>query len=175
MIGQSTRFIFAVIATGLSFAAWSQSTTPNPPPPPPPAEPKPFISSGELADLLSKADAARQAGNTTPNTALLRLAPYTANLEYRSVIGSASLHEKEAELFVVLDGAGTLVLGGKLVNESRRDASNLSGTAIDGGTSRAVSKGDMFIVPENVAHWFSSVDSKLAVMTLHIPRFTASP
>jgi len=170
MFVRNASLMFVVLAASCSTQAWAQAANPAPPPPPPSTEPKPFISSAELAQLLAKADAARQAGNTFPHTALLRLAPYTANLEYRTAVGPASVHEKEAELFVVLDGSGTLVLGGKLVNESRRDPNNLSGTATEGGTSRTVSKGDMFIVPENVAHWFSSVDGKLAVMTLHIPR-----
>ena len=174
MFNRSSSLIFVMCVLVLNSVSWAQSPPPKAPPPPP-AEPKPFISSKEVAELLAKGEAAHQAGQVMPNTALLRMAPYTANLEYRNSIGTASTHEKEAELFVVIEGSGTLVLGGKLTNESRRDANNLTGTGIDGGTSRTVVKGDMFIVPENTAHWFSTIDGKLAVMTMHLPRVGNAP
>ncbi len=47
-------------------------------------------------------------------------------------MGPAAVHEKEAELFYVIDGSATLITGGKLVNEKRTNAENLTGTAIEG-------------------------------------------
>lgn len=175
MFNRSMSLIFVMCAFGFNVATWAQNAPTKPTPPPPPAEPKPFISSKELSELLAKGDALHQAGQAMANTALLRQAPYTANLEYKTSVGTASTHEKEAELFVVIEGSGTLVLGGKLLNESRRDANNLTGTGIEGGNSRVVTKGDMFIVPENTAHWFSTIEGKLAVMTLHLPRVSNTP
>jgi mannose-6-phosphate isomerase-like protein (cupin superfamily) len=70
----------------------------------------------------------------------------------------------------VIDGSGTLVTGGKLVGETRTNADNLSGTAIEGGQTQAVSKGDFFIVPENTPHWFSKINGALVLMSLHVPR-----
>src|SRR5712664_4091101 len=45
---------------------------------------------------------------------IVRLAPYNANLEYRvaGVNAPASMHEREAEMFYVVEGSGTLVTGG---------------------------------------------------------------
>jgi len=76
-------------------------------------------------------------------------------------------------MFFVIDGSGTLVTGGKLVGETRTNAENLSGTAIDGGASRNVAKGDYFIVPENTPHWFSKINGTLVLMSLHVPRTAA--
>jgi len=45
-------------------------------------------------------------------------------------------------LFYVIDGAGTLVTGGKLIDEKRTNAENLSGSGIEGGVSKRVAKGD---------------------------------
>ena len=42
---------------------------------------------------------------------LLQLSPYNVNLEYRVGVANAALHENEAELFYVIDGAGTMVTG----------------------------------------------------------------
>ena len=61
----------------------------------------------------------------TGNGNLIRLAPYNVNMELRKMGQAASVHETEAELFYVIDGAGTLVTGGKLMEERRTNAENL--------------------------------------------------
>ena len=131
---------------------------------------KTFASSSDVAALLAKAKSERKQDQPLVAQPILRLAPYNANLEYRAAVGPAAVHEKEAELFYVIDGSGTLVTGGKLVKESRTNADNLSGTAIEGGTSQAVVKGDFIIVPENTPHWFSAINGQLVLMSLHVPR-----
>jgi quercetin dioxygenase-like cupin family protein len=80
------------------------------------------------------------------------------------------VHEREAEIFYVIDGSATLVTGGKLVKESRTNAENLTGTGIEGGTPQAVAKGDFVIVPENTPHWFSAINGTITLMSLHVPR-----
>ena len=83
---------------------------------------------------------------------------------------AASVHETEAELFYVLDGAGTLVTGGKLKEEKRTNAENLTGSGIEGGVSKKVSKGDWIMVPAGVPHQYPSVDAGgLTLMSLHLP------
>jgi mannose-6-phosphate isomerase-like protein (cupin superfamily) len=89
-------------------------------------------------------------------------------------VANAAVHEKEAELFYVVDGAGTLVTGGKLTAESRTNAENLSGSGIEGGKSQRVSKGDFIMVPENTPHWFSAIEGTLTLMSIHLPR-TGAP
>ncbi len=130
-----------------------------------------FKSAADVAAMMAKA----KAQNNTKAQALisqsiLNLAPYKANLEYRSAVAAASVHEKEAEFFYVIDGTATMITGGKLVGESRTNAENLTGTAIEGGNSQAVAKGDFIVVPENTPHWFSEIKSTLVLMSLHVPR-----
>ena len=88
--------------------------------------------------IVTAADVAAR----TANGNLIRLAPYNINLEIRNMGQTASVHETEAEMFYVIEGAGTLVTGGKLVEERRTNAENLTGSSIEGGISRRVSKGD---------------------------------
>ena len=73
-------------------------------------------------------------------------------------------------MFYVIDGSGTLMTGGKLVNEKRTNDANLTGTAIEGGKSQPVGKGDFFIVPEKTPHWFSEIKGTLILMSFHVPR-----
>src|SRR5271169_6393565 len=112
-----------------------------------PAPPtKTFTSATEVAALLAKAKAEHKDGQPTVIENILRLAPYSANLEYRTGVGPAAVHEKEAEMFYVLEGSATLTTGGKLTEEKRTNAENLTGTGIEGGNAQAVAKGDVVIV-----------------------------
>ena len=125
-----------------------------------------IVTASELASLVAGTPKDRN-GNAT----FIRLAPYNVNMEHRIMGQAASVHETEAELFYVVDGAGTLVTGGKLKEEKRTNAENLSGSAIEGGVSKKVSKGDWIMVPAGVPHQFPSVDAGgLTLMSLHLPK-----
>jgi hypothetical protein len=89
-----------------------------------------FTSAADVEAMIAKAKNERKPDQANFNQPLLRLAPYAVNLEYRveGIDTPATVHEKEAELIYVVDGAGTLTTGGKLVGEKRTNASNLSGT-----------------------------------------------
>ena len=130
---------------------------------------KTYASSADVQAMIAKAKSERKDQPLIAQR-ILQLAPYSANLEYRASVGPAAVHEKEAELFYVIDGGGVLVTGGKLVNEKRANAENLNGTAIEGGMTRKIAKGDFAIVPENTPHWFSQIDGVLVLMSLHVPR-----
>ena len=80
------------------------------------------------------------------------------------------MHEAEAEVFYVVEGSATLTTGGTLRNEKRSNPTNLSGVGIDGGSSRRISKGDFFLVPENTPHQFTGAADALILMSLHVPR-----
>ena len=131
---------------------------------------KTFSSSADVAALAAKAKSERKEGQPVVAERILQLSPYSANLEYRASVGPAAVHEREAEIFYVIDGSATLVTGGKLVKESRTNPENLTGTGIEGGTSQAVAKGDFVIVPENTPHWFSAINGTITLMSLHVPR-----
>ena len=124
----------AILITLLAAAAASQSMAQTAAPP----APKTFSSSSDVMDLIAKAKTDKKDGQPTVVETILQSAPYRANLEYRTLVGPAAVHEKEAELFYVIDGKGTMVTGGKLAGETRTNAENLSGTGIEGGTIKAV-------------------------------------
>jgi len=136
-----------------------------------PQAPITYKSAADVAAMISKAKMQNDAkAQATISQRILQLAPYNVNLEYRGSVGPASIHMKEAEMFYVIDGSGTLIIGGKLVNQTQTNADNLSGTGIEGGTPQAVAKGDFIIVPENTGHWFSEIKSTLVLMSFHVPR-----
>lgn len=133
---------------------------------------KTFTSAADVETMIAKAKNERKSDQPNFIQPLLKLAPYTANLEYR-VEGTdtpATVHEKEAELIYVVDGAGTFTTGGKLAGEKRTNANNLSGTAVEGGSPRRISKGDYVFVPEKTPHSFTKTEGRLVIMSIHVPR-----
>jgi len=137
-----------------------------------------FAGSADVTAMIAKAKAERKPDQANFVQPIVQLAPYTANLEYRAagVNAPASVHEREAEMFFVVEGAGTLVTGGTLRDEKRTNAENLTGSAIEGGTPRRVAKGDWVMVPEKTPHWFTQIDGALVLMSIHLPHaVTATP
>jgi mannose-6-phosphate isomerase-like protein (cupin superfamily) len=136
--------------------------------------PQLFMSAADVSALIAKARNDRKPDQANFVQPIVRLAPFTANLEYRvaGVNANASVHFRDAELFYVVEGSGTLVTGGKLRDERQTNADNLTGSAIDGGTRRRLAKGDYVMVPENTPHWFGEIDGTLVLMSIHLPRST---
>lgn len=135
-----------------------------------PAPAQTFRTSRDIMGLIDKAKADRKGDAPMVAEPILLLAPYRAQLEYRPATAPAALHEKDAELMVVLQGEGNIVTGGKLVNEKRTNANNLSGTSIDGGDAHVVVVGDMIIVPANTPHQvIPGGGAPIVLMTMHVP------
>jgi mannose-6-phosphate isomerase-like protein (cupin superfamily) len=87
-------------------------------------------------------------------------------LRPKSVKQEANLHHtKVTEVYQILDGAGTLVTGGKLINaHPTANGGGEQGTGIQDGVSRRVSKGDVIIIPGYTPHWFSNIESDLTYL-----------
>jgi mannose-6-phosphate isomerase-like protein (cupin superfamily) len=83
----------------------------------------------------------------------------------RSMPGDAIAHEtRTAEVYYILDGAGTLVTGGTIADpkpppDGRRAGPR--GDRIDGGLSRRVSAGGIIVIPGRTPHWWSNLESDI--------------
>jgi mannose-6-phosphate isomerase-like protein (cupin superfamily) len=128
-----------------------------------------MVSAADVTAMIAKAKSERKDNQALLAQSMIQLAPYNVSLEYRAAVANAAVHETEAELFYVVDGSATLVTGGKLTNESRTNAANLTGKGIEGGVTRKVAKGDFIMVPEGTPHWFSAIDGTVVLMSLHLP------
>ena len=162
--------VAGIVAVAVSSLLSAQAPAPQAQPP------KLFTSAADLAAMVANAKKERKPDQANFLQPILQLAPYNANLEYRvaGINATASVHEREAEMFLVVEGSGTLVTGGTLHDERRTNAENLSGSGIDGGTRRRVAKGDYILVPEGTPHWFGEIDGALVLMSIHLPRSAAA-
>jgi mannose-6-phosphate isomerase-like protein (cupin superfamily) len=158
------------IVTVVSVAAMAMAQQPNPQRTQQPD--KTFTSAAEVDAMIAKAKSERKPDQANFLQQLLRLPPYSVNLEYRveGVDTPATVHETEAEMIFVVDGAATFTTGGKLAGEKRTNPTNLSGTGVEGGTARRIAKGDYIFVPENTPHAFTKAEGRLVIMSVHVPR-----
>jgi mannose-6-phosphate isomerase-like protein (cupin superfamily) len=87
------------------------------------------------------------------------------------------VNDRTTSIFLVLDGAGTLVTGGKLANPTPLSSgdpdlklvgSGSRGSGIKNGQSRRISKGDVVIIPAGVPHGFSAIDKSITYEVVRV-------
>ena len=82
---------------------------------------------------------------------------------------SALVHDYVTEIYQIMDGSGTLVTGGMLMDPKESDLTRLnagmSHTGMHhGGESRKVKPHDVIIVPAGMAHRFSELDGPITYL-----------
>ena len=129
-----------------------------------------IVSAGQVEQIRQSARAA-QADRPSSSKPIISAQPYVLNLEHRAGKAPASVHTGEAELIMVLDGAGTITTGGSLVDAVPGANGNISGKDITGGTAQHLAKGDMLMVPQGTAHMMvPDAGGAFVLATLHMPR-----
>jgi mannose-6-phosphate isomerase-like protein (cupin superfamily) len=133
---------------------------------------KGFSSAADVQAMIEKAKNERKPDQPNFIQPILQAAPYNVNLEYRvqGIDTNPNIHDVEAEMVYVVDGAGVLTIGGKLKDERRTNDKNRTGSKLEGGTPRRIAKGDYILIPENTAHSFTQVEGRLVIMSVHVPR-----
>ena len=151
----------AILAAAWAGPTWAQA---------PALDLKPFASSADIQALIANARKIRKPDQALVAQPVVSSAPYKMNLEYRTAVGPAAVHETEGEVFYVVGGTGTMVTGGKLTGEKRTNPTNLSGAGIEAGAARSVAAGDVIFVPSKTPHWFSTINGELILLSLHVPQ-----
>jgi glc operon protein GlcG len=84
---------------------------------------------------------------------------YMVHASHRDKPGLAEIHTLDTDIVYVLEGTATFVTGGTAVDPKTIAPNEIRGSAIDGGESRKLVKGDVIVVPHGVPHWFKEVSS----------------
>ena len=135
------------------------------------APPRVFVSPAEVAQIMAKAEAGPKDGTQLPAAArqLVSWGPLNGNLIYRSAPTTLYFaNEDYAEFYVILEGDGTMNVGGTMTNP-KRTGYRLESPALQGGVAYKVTKGAMLMVPPGTAHRVTEVRGRLVYMSMHIP------
>jgi mannose-6-phosphate isomerase-like protein (cupin superfamily) len=82
-------------------------------------------------------------------------------MAHRTGPGMVEVHDKETDTIYVVDGSATIVTGGRMLGGSVTAPGQQRGADIAGGESRALTKGDVMVIPAGIPHWFKEVPSAI--------------
>jgi mannose-6-phosphate isomerase-like protein (cupin superfamily) len=98
---------------------------------------------------------------------------------------SVAEHDLVSEVYYVLDGSATLVLGPDIVNRQRRPATQLTvrefngpgnnGSDIRNGVAHQINAGDVVVIPAGTGHWFTKIDDHIDYLMVRIDPDKATP
>src|ERR1700730_2585057 len=98
---------------------------------------------------------------------------------------SVAEHDLVSEVYYIMSGSGTLVLGPDIANMKRRpaDAETVrlfngpgnNGSTIRNGKTYNLKAGDMVVIPAGTGHWFTKIEDHLNYVMVRIDPDTARP
>jgi mannose-6-phosphate isomerase-like protein (cupin superfamily) len=89
---------------------------------------------------------------------------------HREVNGQVEMHDKETDVLYIVDGEATFAWGGKMVGGKVSAQDQWLGTDITGGQTQRVSKGDVFVVPAGIPHWFKEVPKSVSYFVVKVKK-----
>jgi quercetin dioxygenase-like cupin family protein len=87
---------------------------------------------------------------------------------HRDKAGQSEVHEKETDVFYIVDGAATFVTGGKMVGGKLTKPGQYLGSGIEGGQTHQLKKGDVLVIPANTPHWFKEVPQSVSYFVVKV-------
>lgn len=73
-------------------------------------------------------------------------------MAHRQTDGEAEIHEGVTDVFYVLSGEATLVVGGTVIGAKSTGPGEIRGTSIQGGVSNKIAAGDIVNIPVKTPH-----------------------
>lgn len=80
----------------------------------------------------------------------------------------SELHDHEADLFFVVTGRATQVLGGTIVDGKQTAPGQIRGSKTEGGQTYQIGDGDIVWVPAGVPHWFPEISTPLSYLLVKV-------
>jgi uncharacterized protein GlcG (DUF336 family) len=84
---------------------------------------------------------------------------FRVSASHREGPGQAEVHLNDTDIFYILKGSAELVVGGSVSDPQHVSPFEIRGSAIVGGESHAIARGDVVTIPSGVPHWFKRVET----------------
>jgi mannose-6-phosphate isomerase-like protein (cupin superfamily) len=98
---------------------------------------------------------------------------------------SVAEHDLVSEVYHIIDGSATLVLGPDITNRQRRPATSTTvreyngpgnnGTEIRNGIAYQLKPGDVVVIPAGTGHWFTRIDDHIDYLMVRIDPDKVTP
>jgi len=98
---------------------------------------------------------------------------------------SVAEHDQVSEVYHIIDGTATLMLGPDITNRQRRPATQLTvrefngpgnnGSDIRNGKSYDLKPGDVVVIPAGTGHWFQKIDDHIDYLMVRIDPDKVTP
>lgn len=129
-----------------------------------PADPTGYASSAAVLAQVEAMKKDLKPGQGFMWRPLVRGGDAVAALEYWTKPGKPAVHPDQAEYVVVIAGEGTMISGGRLADAATTNPTLIEGSRIEGGTTRTLKPGDVFLVPAGTPHWFGINGERLVLL-----------
>jgi len=91
---------------------------------------------------------------------------YNVQTNRRTANGNIEIHEKETDVFYVIDGSATIIVGGTAIEPKPMRPGQMTAKDIANGQSYNLKKGDVLVIPAGQPHWFKQVNGFINYLTV---------
>jgi mannose-6-phosphate isomerase-like protein (cupin superfamily) len=81
-------------------------------------------------------------------------------LANRREAGAVEYHEHTSHIFIMVEGEATFITGGTMVGAKQTKPGQIRATAIEGGETYHLTKGDVIAIPAKTPHWWKEIPTK---------------